>query len=188
MIWTARHAPIAVNGVCYGRLDLPAATPAAEVAKVLEADLPVAVAALQGSGTVWSSPARRCREPADQLARALGLDHRESADLHELAFGAWEGRRWADLEREEGEAVSRWMADWERETPPGGETVAELEGRVAAWAREVGEGTHLLVAHAGVVRALDVVLGGRSWQEAMAQAVPHLRWETTPRPLPPASG
>jgi alpha-ribazole phosphatase len=188
VIWTARHAPVAVDGVCYGRLDLPAATPAAEAAKTLEAGLAEAVGALGGAATVWSSPARRCREPADQLARALRLRHRESADLHELAFGAWEGRSWEDLEREDGEALARWMADWQGETPPGGESVAALESRVARWVGAVGEGTQLVVAHAGVVRALDVVLGGRSWPEAMALAVPHLRWQAAPRLPVTASG
>jgi alpha-ribazole phosphatase len=188
VIWTARHAPVAVEGVCYGRLDLPAAAPAAEVAKILEAGLPEASRALPGAATIWSSPARRCREPAEQLARALGLVHRESADLHELAFGAWEGRRWDDLEREEGEALSRWMADWQAQTPPRGETVAQLESRVARWAHALGEGAQLLVAHAGVVRALDVVLGGYTWPDAMARTVPHLRWQAAPRPQEPASG
>jgi broad specificity phosphatase PhoE len=54
----------------------------------------------------------------------------------------------------------------------------DLELRVASWYAELGAGDHLLVAHAGVVRALRVLIGGGEWASAMQRGVPHLVVET----------
>lgn len=66
------------------------------------------------------------------------------------------------------------MAGWERVGPPGGESAGDLERRVSAWCTGLTQGVHLLVAHAGVVRALRVIVNRTRWAHAMTQAVPHM--------------
>jgi alpha-ribazole phosphatase len=163
-----RHAEVAAAGLCYGRLDVP-------LSGSVEASAGAILAAMGGlrPARVWSSRAARCREPAEVVARRLGVPALVDERLAELSFGAWEGRRWEDLEREHGEALRGWMEHWAERAAPGGETLVELETRLRAWLAELPAGDELLVAHAGVVRGLAVVLEGATWPEAMARPVPH---------------
>jgi alpha-ribazole phosphatase len=158
----ARHAPVTVKGICYGQSDVETELSADDAARALGA---------VSASCVWSSPSRRCAE----IAARLGATHRVDARLLELSFGDWEGRAWSSLE---GDALfDAWMRDWKSVAPPGGESVPQLESRVRAWLAELA-GEHALVAHAGVVRALRVILRGQSWDEAMRVEVPHLAWDT----------
>lgn len=167
-LWAVRHAPVRTVGLCYGRAEPePALTAEAAAARVLSFGT-------WSIDQVWSSPSARCREPAALVAAALGVGLHIDERLFELDFGAWEGRSWEALAREEPGATRRWADDWQRAAPPGGETVAQLERRVRAWWSELPlTGDRLLLAHAGPVRALRVIAGA-SWDEAMALPVPHL--------------
>lgn len=169
-LYAVRHAPTDALGRCIGRTDVSTEVPAHHAARCVERAL------VARPEHVWSSPLSRCAEVASLLAGAFGVDHRVDERLLEVDFGAWEGRAWSDIEAEDGEALSRWMADWQRVAPPGGETVAALEARVRAWHDQLGPGTHLLVGHAGVIRALRV-LGGASWDDSMGRPAPHLELE-----------
>jgi alpha-ribazole phosphatase len=70
--------------------------------------------------------------------------------LSEIDFGAWEGRRWDDIERGE---IDAWAADVFGFTPPGGESVAALQARVLDFAASLGNDA-AIVTHAGVMRVL----------------------------------
>jgi alpha-ribazole phosphatase len=175
-LWAARHAPVDAAGTCYGRSDVPVRLPPEQAASRL-------VEAWAGPvpRTVWSSPSPRCRDVAARLAPSWAANLVTDARLGELDFGAWEGRTWAAIERDDGAAFARWMGEWRTAPPPGGECPADLEARVRAWARALEpDGPHALVAHAGVVRALSVVLEDASWDEAMARPVEHLVWRRFP--------
>ena len=167
-LWAVRHAPVRAAGLCYGR---------SEVEPVLAAGPAAARVLALGTwsiGQVWSSPSARCCAPAARVAAALGVPLVIDERLYELDFGAWEGRRWDELHALDGAALARWGADWLRAAPPGGETVAQLEGRVRAWwAGLRRDHEHLLLAHAGVIRALQVITGA-DWPTAMATAIEHL--------------
>lgn len=168
MILLRHPTPDAPPGLCYGRTDLaPGAGAAAEVARALALTPPVS--------RVVASPARRCRGLAEALAArdgaALTLDQR----LLELDFGAWEGRRWADIARAESDP---WAADPWRLAPPGGETFAALHARVAAVLAEAGAGV-ALVTHAGPIRAARMILTGATFTAVFAEPVPY----ATPLPL-----
>jgi alpha-ribazole phosphatase len=130
---------------------------------------------------IWSSPLGRCAELAAALADALGAPLRIDERLREISFGAWEGRPWDEIARTEPEAHRRWMAGWRTEAPPGGEPLPAFEARIGGWWRTLDRGAdQLLVAHAGVTRALRVLAQRRSWEEALAAAVPHLQPERFP--------
>jgi alpha-ribazole phosphatase len=69
------------------------------------------------------------------------------------------------------------MRNWRTAAPPQGESTPALEARVRRWLGGLDrDAEHALVAHAGVVRAIDVILRGRDWDDVMATPVPHLTW------------
>ena len=120
-----------------------------------------------GAQTVWdgivTSPLRRC----SAFAYALGERHRisvaEQPAFKEVGFGVWEGRTPQDLENEHPGALERFYADPVGCRPAGAEPLDAFVGRVTgAWQQLLakGEGDILVVAHAGVVRAvLTYILG-----------------------------
>ncbi|WP_437925473.1 histidine phosphatase family protein [Sorangium sp. So ce291] len=188
-----RHAPVPLAGVCYGRLDVAAELSAEAVATTIEralGDLGLRPRA------IWSSPLSRCAGPAAELAARLGAPHAADERLLEIAYGAWEGRAWSDIERDDPIAYGAWLDGWERAGPPGGESALDVEARVRSFWRALGATPrasggvmdplgarpHLLVAHAGVLRALRVVACGASWIEAMSAPAPHLVAERFPLP------
>lgn len=171
-----RHARPRATGICYGRFDVPIELSAAEAAR----SIPLSPA-LAKIDLVWSSPSPRCRDLAAYWAGTRSLPHHVDERLLELSFGRWEGRRWSEIHAEEPEALARWGDSWQTEAPPGGETLRSLEARVDAWRRALGHAeSHLLIGHAGVIRALEVLGGERGWDEAMASPVPYLKARDMP--------
>lgn len=153
-----RHPrPLIAPGVCYGQLDVAAEDPALIVA-CLRCELPPGL-------PVWSSPLQRCRTLAEALQPAPRLDAR----LMELNFGAWEGRPWDDIARPE---LDAWAADIDGYAPPGGEAPRQLQQRVLAFVDELPAGAHLLVTHAGVIRALLAAAAGETLAAALQRLAP----------------
>ncbi|KYF64042.1 histidine phosphatase family protein [Sorangium cellulosum] len=187
-----RHAPVPLSGVCYGRLDVAAELSAEAAATAIERAL--ADRCLRPRA-VWSSPLSRCAAPAAELASRLGAPHVVDERLLEIAYGAWEGRAWSDIERDDPLAYAAWLDGWERVGPPGGESALDVEARVRSFWRALsqaygpptGASPHLLVAHAGVLRALRVVACGATWPEAMSAPAPYLSAERFPLPASASS-
>ncbi|MEM8713731.1 MAG: histidine phosphatase family protein [Planctomycetota bacterium] len=185
MITCIRHAPVALNfkGRCYGALDVAPSIPHSDAAATALASMAQGSWTMADYDEIWSSDLARCRGLADaMLHRAAGEGAGQlpplklDARLRELDHGAFEGRAWEEIHGSEPDALARWGERWQSEGPPDGESAEALGGRVAAWLGDRSEGRRLLlVAHAGVVRALHVHLLGLSWSDAMAIEVPHLR-------------
>ncbi|MEM7436044.1 MAG: histidine phosphatase family protein [Myxococcota bacterium] len=167
---TVRHAPALRSGVCYGQFDVEVDSPHGDSADQI-------IAAVRGHliDTVWASDLSRCSVPGALVARTLGVPFLEDPALREISMGTWEGRTWSEIEEHEPDPYRRWMTEWRKEAPPGGETLDVFEARVREWHDRIEpHSTPLLVAHAGVVRALSVIRDGLDWESAMASAVPHL--------------
>ncbi|MGE5472283.1 MAG: alpha-ribazole phosphatase family protein [Bacteroidota bacterium] len=142
-----RHPqPLVEPGICYGRLDLPAAN-AGIVAAKLRAELPAGL-------PVWSSPLRRCRELADLLHPTPILEAR----LQEMNFGAWEGLPWDAIPRAE---LDAWAADVAGYAPPGGESPHQLQQRALDFVAALKVPEAVIVTHAGVIRTLLAQWSGR---------------------------
>jgi alpha-ribazole phosphatase len=116
---------------------------------------------------VITSRLRRGSDVGRWLAR-WGWEHRIDARLSELDFGAWEGLRWSDIGAV---AVDAWCADFAHHRPGGGETVAELLARCAAFITEVDDrGPVCVVGHAGWI-------GAAQWLAQRGGALPEAtRW------------
>jgi probable phosphoglycerate mutase len=107
---------------------------------------------------LFSSPQRRARQTVAPLAAATGLEVQPVEGLQEIAYGEWEGLKPAEVESRYHDAHLRWEADPAWHAPPGGETAIELARRAVAAVdevrRRVSDGSALVVAHKGTIRAL----------------------------------
>ena len=170
----ARHAKVAVDGICYGQRDVPVVTDADAASDILLEQLARRATRV---ARVWASPWSRTREPALRVAQRLGVPLAVDARISELAFGRWEGKPYADLERE-ADFVA-WMANWTTAAPPGGERVADLVARVRAWRQEVQVRQEAVFAltHAGVVRVLRAEARGVGYEGVADTPVPPLEAE-----------
>lgn len=145
-LFLIRHPPPAVPpGTCYGATDLPLADDPARHAAALRPLLPA-------DAPLYSSPLSRCR----QLAEALHPAPRFDVRIREIDFGDWEMQPWEALDRS---LLDAWAADPFGFAPPGGEAVAALRARVAAFLAELPDEA-VLVTHAGVIKVCAALLAG----------------------------
>ncbi len=84
---------------------------------------------LAGAGLagVYSSPLPRAHETAEAIAGASGGAVAIREELNEIDFGAWTGRRLAELGDDP--HWRRWNTERDRERPPGGEAMREAQAR-----------------------------------------------------------
>lgn len=151
-LYLIRHLrPQIEPGICYGRLDIPAAIDAAQIGQI--------VARLPPGLPLFASPLRRCRDLALRLHPQPVFDLR----LAEMDFGAWEGRRWDDIPRDE---LDAWAADVAGYAPPGGESPRAVQRRALEFVASLAVPEAIVVTHAGVIRCLL----------AHAQDLPASRW------------
>jgi len=107
---------------------------------------------------VYTSPLRRARMTADAFAAVNGLPVTEHPDLHEIAFGSWEGLTPSEIRRRHPE---QWQAVYEegRDEPRGttGETFAGARARLGAALEQIAAahrgGRVAVVTHGGVIRS-----------------------------------
>lgn len=145
-------------------VQLPEARPSAAGLQQIER-IAQRLAALPAPGLalVLSSDLLRARRTAEGIARACGAPLEIDASLAERNFGAWRGRPYAEL------PPGFLASDAE---PPGGESLAAFESRVArAWQRVLVRvagcpGPVAVVTHGLVLR----VLAQRHWQLPTGEA------------------
>jgi alpha-ribazole phosphatase len=181
-VFAIRHAPtvasLAEAAICVGDADVPcvmSAEKAAAVMRTLLADCRFA--------GVWSSPLSRCHHPARVLAGQLGVPLHVDQRVREICLGTWQGQTWSTIEANDAQRFAAWTSNWTETAPPGGETAADLLLRLRSWWNDLPHGRHLLVAHAGVVRGLRVMISGESWVQAMREPVANLQgaWFAKPK-------
>ena len=110
-----------------------------------------------GIVSLWSSDLSRARETAEIVGAHIGLQPRLDARLREGNRGRWEGRLFADVDREEPELYASWRRAEAGFRFPGGESLQEQLDRVSAAVQDVsrsGELPALLVCHGGSIRVM----------------------------------
>ncbi|WP_016702755.1 histidine phosphatase family protein [Pseudomonas chlororaphis] len=107
-------------------------------------------AAFKRAPRLLSAPEQRAR----QTATLYGASVETVPALRDCDMGRWQGLSIDDLHREQPEALQTWLAD-SHSAPHGGESVAQLCERVAAWLAALsGQPGHVLaVTHPLVIRA-----------------------------------
>lgn len=88
-------------------------------------------------------------------ARAAGFAPEHTDALADAHYGAWSGRRLADVAREAPEALAAWTRDPAFKPPGGGESFDDVRRRVASWLGSLScaEKTIVAFTHAPVIRA-----------------------------------
>jgi probable phosphoglycerate mutase len=112
---------------------------------------------------IWSSPLRRARATADEIAAALRLPVMVEEGLCELHAGIFQGHLWADLEAEFPDEVAQWRSGDVNYVIPRGESRAQLAARGRAALEMLADRDTpgmIVVAHGGVLTAaLGSMLG-----------------------------
>jgi len=107
---------------------------------------------------IITSPLQRCQAFADALAAQHGLPLHSEPHFSEVGFGAWEGKNREEVEQQFPGQLARFYQDPVNQRPPGAEPLDEFLSRVRNAFDELlprfsGQ-TVLIVAHAGVIRAI----------------------------------
>lgn len=104
---------------------------------------------------VYASPLERAQETAAIIAATLGLTMQPAEALSEIDFGAWTGRDFQSLDGDP--EWNRWNTARSLHRPPGGESMLEVQVRVAAWLSLViarhPDSAVVAVSHADVIKA-----------------------------------
>lgn len=107
---------------------------------------------------IISSPLRRCRSFACELAGRFGLPLAIEPELREIGMGTWEGRSYQEVRAQDPERFAAFRRDPAAVRPPGGEPLADFQRRViGVYERQlqVYPGRRrLIICHAGVIRAI----------------------------------
>jgi broad specificity phosphatase PhoE len=167
-VWLVRHgAADWPAGTTLGWSDPPLSSAgerqAAEVAELLGG---------RRVAVVHTSDLRRARQTAERVAARHGLPVVVSEDLRELDFGRWEGRRLADLWKEEPAQAAAWGRDIRDSPSSFGESVADLERRVGRFAAALVPGPAaeiVVVAHRGSLVVLHAALTAGDVASSWAQ-------------------
>ncbi len=161
-VWLARHGAAKHDpALALGWSDPPLSAAGRGQAAAMAARL-----AAMPVGRVLSSDLQRARDTATAVAAAHGLEAVVTADLRELNFGAWEGRRLSDLWTERPEEAAAWEADLRALPASFGESFAIFEERVLRALALIGveegapaaRGDVVVVAHRGPLAMLHAHL------------------------------
>jgi len=117
-----------------GRGDVPLSEQGAAQATAAAARIAVIRAKVD---VIVCSPLSRCVDTARAIAAEVGDPPvRTEADLIECDFGEWEGRTFAEVRERWPAELTAWLASTEL-SPPGGESFAQVAGRVRRVVREL---------------------------------------------------
>ncbi|MBT2231411.1 histidine phosphatase family protein [Nonomuraea sp. NEAU-A123] len=102
----------------------------------------------------WTGPALVApARAAGQTAAAMGLRPSVVQALAEADHGGWSGLPYAKVAETEPDALASWLAD-PHAAPHGGESLAALAARVAAWLDAERRSPTIVICDVGVIRAV----------------------------------
>jgi probable phosphoglycerate mutase len=117
---------------------------------------------------IYASDLKRCQETARIITGQQGQSIRSQPLLREIKLGYWDGRPQAKIRQYHPEEYRQRGENLIDVRPPGGESFADLQARVVPAFRELidrEQGSVLLIAHAGVNRAILCNLLGHPLDE-----------------------
>ena len=113
---------------------------------------------------IYTSQMVRAQQTAHPTAQRSKIGLTIDEGLREIAYGEWEGRPEADVQREDPERFAAWAAHPGRVAPPGGETGDAIAKRVLAALGRIraahSDGKVLIVSHKATLRVLVCALLG----------------------------
>jgi len=165
-----RHTRVKVDkGICYGQADVP-------LADSYENELPLIKNQLESINVsaLYTSPLNRCVRLATDLESVVGHPAIKAAELMELDFGDWEMQNWDQIQDP---LLNQWYEQYLSQPATGGESWLDLCHRVESFCQQLvhehqGESL-LIITHAGVIRAAQVLFQGIDGHKAFAQQIPY---------------
>jgi len=154
-----RHGELEQKNVLAGRSDF-------ELSKKGVQQLHDAVAKLCDITTITSSPLKRCKLFAQQLANTRQLPLIIDSAIAEYDFGDWDGQSYEVLWQQGSSPTigDFWQNPWQV-TPPNGESMNNFYSRVETWWQQLlatinteKTETHLIITHAGVIKQLLAII------------------------------
>ena len=122
---------------------------------------------------IISSPLARCSDFSKALAKKLHIDVSIEDNIKEIGFGVWEGKTPAEIIAADAEAINHFYADPVNNRPDGAESLEVFSDRVWQSYQNISlehENKHvLLVAHAGVARAITANILGMSLDDVYSR-------------------
>lgn len=114
---------------------------------------------------IYVSPLNRAQSFAAPLALRYHQQPQVVDELREMSFGSWEGLRYEDMNPALQQSFVAWCGDPVKNSPPGGEALHELAGRVRHAVERMTDGladglTVAAVTHGGVTRVAVALLLG----------------------------
>ena len=107
---------------------------------------------------IFCSPLWRTIQTAKPLSALIGMDLQLREGLKEIAYGQWEGKTPAEVNREFHDEYVRWLADTGWNSPSGGEKGIEIARRSSAVLEEIEQtydnGNVLVVSHKATIRIM----------------------------------
>ena len=126
---------------------------------------------------IYASPLGRTMETARIIASAHQCEIQPEADLREIDYGRWEGRRRDEIEREFAEEYDTWQEDPLTMAPSGGESGIQVLARALPVIRRIVQKHRhqsvLVVSHKGTNRLLISSLLGfdvRGYRDRLEQS------------------
>jgi broad specificity phosphatase PhoE len=134
-----------------------------------------------GLDVLYASPLLRARQTARVLAEALGLPLHFEPRLMEIHLGDWQDRLPADIAARYPDLFRRWQSGPWAVTPPGGESLAQVQERVYAAADEIlarrqGRCVGLVIHHIPII-LLKVRYQGLDPDAVRTLQLPNTYWE-----------
>jgi alpha-ribazole phosphatase len=127
---------------------------------------------------IYSSDLKRAFQTAKSVAKFQKCPLEKEPRLRELNFGQWEGLTYQQIKQRDPKALTDWLEIPTEISPPGGESLAMLTGRVQQVIEDIrrkhNQNRILLVAHGGPIQillCLALELPNTSyWQFSIKQA------------------
>jgi len=127
---------------------------------------------------IYSSDLCRTVDTAQAISAFHALEIAKDDRWRELSFGKWEGLNHEEINASWHDEVTKWYSDPVNSSPPNGETLLQLAGRIHSALDELKDKhkdeTVLIVSHSGAIQALLCLALGvdlsRYWQFRPLQA------------------
>lgn len=117
---------------------------------------------------IYTSPQLRAKKTAEILAEALQLNVYIESGVREMDLGQWEGRKWENIKKEDGERYLYWNTHRRYAKTPEGECYNDVVKRTLQALERIAQKESedvLVVTHSAVIMALFCYLEEQPFEE-----------------------
>ncbi len=141
--------------------------------------------AREGIDVLYSSDAGRARQTADPIGAATGLRVVHARALRERNYGVFEGRTYAEVERDLPAEFLKFRSRDPQYVPPGGESIAQFRDRIVTalerMATQAAGRCAAVVTHGGALgvlyrRVMDIPLEESRTYSVVNASLNHFRF------------